>query len=295
MPSSLTASRPVEPTVHLDTPPLLDLLSDVTDHRDRRGRRHHLNVLLATTPAAVAAGAKTYLAIAEWIHEPTNTSVADLGVDLRRRPSGATIRRALSDVDANLLDRVLGTWMWTRTATVGGRRVIAVDGKTVRGARTPSDPASRAPHLVSAFDHTSGTVLGQLAVDAKSNEIPALRRLLDQFDLADSVVTADALHCQEATAAHIVNAGGAYLLTIKGNQPGLLAWAKRKRWKTMRPNTVTEFGHGSRVTRTTKVLQVTADESGFPHARQLVQVRRTRTVYPAGGSGRKPKKSVEVV
>ncbi|AEK38183.1 hypothetical protein CVAR_2843 [Corynebacterium variabile DSM 44702] len=63
----------------------------------------------------------------------------------------------------------------------------------------------------------------------------------------------------------------------------------------MRPNTVTECGHGRRVTRTTKVLQLAPEDCGFPHARQLVQVRRTRTVYPAKGSGNKPKKSVEII
>ena len=212
-----------------------------------------------------------------------------------KTPSEATIQRALSHVDADLLDRVLGTWMWTRTATINNRRIIAVDGKTVRGARTPSDPDSRAPHLVAAYDHAGGTVLGQLQIDAKTNEIPALRRLLGQFDLADCVVTADALHCQDRTAEHIIAAGGDYLLTIKGNRPNLLGWAKSKRWKSIRPNTVTECGHGRRVTRTTKVLQLADEDTNFPHARQLVQVRRTRTVYPAAGSGRTPKKSVEVI
>lgn len=295
MSSSLTTPHHVEPTVRLDAPPLPDLLAAVTDHRDRRGVRHRLNVLLAASLAAVAAGAKTYTGIAEWINDPANTAVSELSVDLHRRPSEATIRRALSSVGADLLDRVPGTWMWVKTATVAGRRVIAVDGKTVRGARTPSDPASRAPHLVAAFDHTSGTVLGQLSVDAKSNEIPALRDLLDQFDLTDCVVTAEALHCQETTAEHIVTAGGAYLLTVKGNQPSLLAWARSKKWRDLPPTRTTEFGHGRRVTRTTKVLQVADEDTGFPHARQLIQVRRTRLVYPTAGSGRTPKKTVEVV
>jgi hypothetical protein len=61
---------------------------------------------------------------------------------------------------------MIGAFMWTRVA--GGHRVIAIDGKTVRGARTAT---TAAPHLVSAYDHTSGTVLGQLATSAKSNEI----------------------------------------------------------------------------------------------------------------------------
>ena len=85
--------------------------------------------------------------------------------------------------------------MWTRTATINDRRIIAVDGKTVRGAGALSDPHSRAPHLLAAYDHAGGTVLGQLQIDAKANEIPALRRMLDQFDLNGCVVAADALRC----------------------------------------------------------------------------------------------------
>jgi hypothetical protein len=89
---------------------------------------------------------------------------------------------------------LVGALLWTRTRVVAGRRVIAIDGKTVRGARTAT---TTAPHLVSAFDHVTATVLGQLATAAaKSNEIPTVRTLLGTFDLsADGgvVVTVDAL------------------------------------------------------------------------------------------------------
>lgn len=295
MSSSLTTPRPVEPTVPLAPPPLPDLLATIPDHRRPRGQRHELPTLLSLGVAAVSTGAKSFTAIAEWVNDPTNTAIADLGVDLHRRPSEATLRRAFNSVDADRLDRALSTWMWTATAVVAGRRVIAVDGKTVRGARTPSDPTSTAPHLVSALDHATRTVLGQVQIATKSNEIPAVRDLLDQFDLTGTLVTADAMHAQDQTAEHIVSAGGAYLLTVKANRPSLLAWAKSKRWKTVPTNKVTEHGHGRRVTRSVKVLQVTEQEAGLPHAAQLVQVRRTRTVYPAACSGKRPKKSVEVI
>lgn len=81
----------------------------------------------------------------------------------------------------------------------------------------------------------------------------------------------------------------------QGERGSLLAWAESKRRTQVRPNTVTEHGHGRQVTPTTKVLQVTADEAGFPHVTQLVQVHRTRIVHPARGTGRKPRNSVEVI
>jgi len=88
-------------------------------------------------------------------------------------------------VDADALARVIGAWVWTRTGVLAGRRVVAIDGKTVRGARRAGGSA---PHLVAALDHASGTVLGQLAVAAESNDIPAVRTLVACFDLTGVVV-----------------------------------------------------------------------------------------------------------
>jgi len=106
-------------------------------------------------------------------------------------PGESTIRRAFARVDADSVDRVLGAFMWTRSFEAGGRRVNAIDGTTIRGARSKDQTA---PHLVAAFDHAAGAVLGQVAVSAKSNEIPAVQSLLAIFDLHGVVVTVDALH-----------------------------------------------------------------------------------------------------
>jgi hypothetical protein len=103
----------------------------------------------------------------------------------------STFRRAFALVSADVLDRVLGAWLHTRTVRAGGRLVIAIDGKAVRGARGKT---GKPPHLVAALAHGIGAVLGQVAVDAKSNEIPAVRELLKAFtDLAGAVITVDAL------------------------------------------------------------------------------------------------------
>jgi hypothetical protein len=72
----------------------------------------------------------------------------------------------LAYLDAAVLDGLIAAFMWTRTHVVDGRRVIAIDGKTVRGARTLSQAA---PHLAAALDHATGAVVGQIAVDMKSN------------------------------------------------------------------------------------------------------------------------------
>ncbi|MEO6999212.1 MAG: ISAs1 family transposase [Terracoccus sp.] len=132
-----------------------------------------------------------------------------------------------------------------------GWRVIAIDGKTVRGARTCT---AAAPHLVAAFDHVSGTVLGQVAVAAESNEIPAVRDLLACFDLTGVVVTVDAMHTQTDTATAITGAGGDYVFTVQGNTPTLHLQLKALPWKQVPPHRVSSTGHGRRTTRTIKVV-----------------------------------------
>ena len=216
---------------------LLGVLGRVHDPRDRRGRRYPLAGVLAVAVCAVIAGARSFAAIGEWALDLSGDQLARLG--LARAPEESTMRKLFARLDAAALDHQLSVLAWTRTRTVSGRRVIAIDGKTIRGARARKDPSAAmatAPHLIAALDHATGVVLGQHAVDAKSNEIPAVRDLLAAFDPADlhgSVVTLDAMHTQDQTANTILNAGAHYVFTIKNN-----GCSKRSRpcpGKTSRP------------------------------------------------------------
>ena len=105
------------------------------------------------------------------------------------------------------------------------------------------------PHLLAALDHEHGVVLAQRAVSDKGSEIPALRELLAAIDLTDVVVTADALHCQRATAQWITGQGGHYVLTVKANQPGLLADLKALPWAQVPAHTYVQTGRGRRIRR----------------------------------------------
>jgi predicted transposase YbfD/YdcC len=169
---------------------LLQVLEQVPDPRDRRGRQHSLVGVIAVALTAVLAGARSYLAVAEWANDLTGDQLARLGLTRPEVPEESTFRRILSGVDAALLDAVIGVFLWTRIATIGGRRIIALDGKTVRGARNAD---STAPHLVGAPDHHTGVVVGQMATATKSNEIPTVQALLRLFNLAGTVVTVDAM------------------------------------------------------------------------------------------------------
>src|SRR6202451_3375604 len=113
---------------------LLDLLSQVPDPRKRRGRRHSLAGLLAVGVAAVIAGSRSFAAIGQWAADAGPDVLAALGAD-RGPADESTYRRAFALVSADVLDQVLGAWLFTRAVRAAGRLVIAVDGKAVRGAK----------------------------------------------------------------------------------------------------------------------------------------------------------------
>jgi predicted transposase YbfD/YdcC len=252
---------------------LLELIAKVSDPRKPRGIRHQLTGVLAVTLAATITGARSFVAIAEWAADASAQVLAQLGVT-GVVPSESTIRRTLQRLAADELDELLGAWMWLRTATIGGRRVIAFDGKTLRGAR---DAAGNLTHLLAGLCQHTGTVLAQMAVGAKTNEIPMLRSLLNKLDITGAVITADALHCQRETAQAIVNAGGHYILTVKDNQPTLHKQLKELPWKQIPVlDSSIEHGHGRTAKRVLKATEI-AGGIGFPHATQVLQLTRTLT------------------
>ena len=268
----------------LSRQPLVQVLKNITDPRDRRGVRHDLLTVLSLAVTGVLAGCRSLTAIWEYATDLTAADLEALGLEAGQDlPSESTIRRVLQDLDPADVDAHLRSWLCTRTGTIEGRTVIAVDGKTMRGARTSKDPA---PHLLAALDHATGAVLTQQRVAGKSNEIPALRELLEPLDLDGVVVSADAMHTQVDTAEWIRDQGGHYVLTVKGNQKTLRKTLKALPWKSVPSVSSVDTGHGRRVRRTAKAIEAPA-WVGFPGAAQVVQLRRTRTI--------KSRKHVEVV
>ena len=262
---------------------LLDLLAQVPDPRKKRGRRHPLAGLLAVGIAAVIAGSRSFTAIGQWAADAGPEVLAALGA-ARGPAEESTFRRAFALVSPDVLDRVLGAWLWTRAVRAGGRLVIAIDGKTVRGAK---NKAAKAPRLVAALAHGIGAVLGQVAVDEKSNEIPAVRELLKAFaDLAGAVLTIDAMHTQHDTARVILGRDAGYVMTVKGNMPVLYKQLKKLPWARIPAVSSVSTDHGRRARRTIKVALAPA-WIGFDGAAQVAQLRRTVVT--------KGKKTIEVV
>jgi predicted transposase YbfD/YdcC len=99
---------------------------------------------------------------------------------------------------------------------------VAIDGKTCRRSHDAKKELG-ALHIVSAWASEEGLALGQVAINDKSNEITAIPLLLDQLNLADTVVTIDAMGCQKDIVEKIVASEGDFVIAVKDNQPKLKA------------------------------------------------------------------------
>jgi predicted transposase YbfD/YdcC len=224
---------------------------------------------------AVVAGARSFTAIAEWAADADEQTRHVLGVT-GAVPSESTFRRTLQRLDAGAFDDLAGAW--AQQATVPGpgqRRLIAVDGKTLRGSASGGDPGD---HLLAALDHVHGAVLGQVEVGAKTNEIPMFPLLLDRIDITGAVITADAMHAQRGHATYLAGRSAHYLLTVKRNQPGLYAQLAALPWRQVpAAHDTRERGHGRDERRVMKVTAVAAGLA-FPHGAQAIQIVRRRRI-----------------
>jgi len=273
-------------------PGLAQFLAAVPDHRRAQGRHSLVSVLLVAC-VAVAAGAKSLVAIAEWAADAPGHVLDALAV--RRDPCGGalvppsetTIRRTLADTDPGELDAQLRAW--TAAGSAAGHPAdgvpdagqeppvaqVMADGKSLRGA-VQAD--GRAVHLLAAMTGP-GAVVAQREVGHKTNEITQVKPLLDPLDLRGAVITLDALHCQRETARYIVADKKAdYIFTaVKDNQPSLfdaldaLAWQDAPVQHVMRGRGRGR-GHGRAETRTIQVLP--APDGIFPHASQAFLIER---------------------
>jgi predicted transposase YbfD/YdcC len=186
------------------------------------------------------------------------------------------IRRLLQAMDPDLLTAAIGVWLAGRPSAdaPATRTAIAVDGKSLRGSRTVDAPAQ---HVLAACDQNTGVVLASTDVDGKTNEITRFAPLLDQIsDLHDTVVTADAMHCQRDHITYLATRGAHWILTVKTNQPHLHKQLAGLPWREVPDaNRDDDRGHGRREIRTLKILTVSTGID-FPNAAQALQIRRRR-------------------
>ncbi|QQE64471.1 ISAs1 family transposase [Leptolyngbya sp. BL0902] len=197
---------------------LLNHFESLEDPRTPYLIEHRLLDIIGLTICAVVCGAESWVEV-----EAYGQSKAAWLKTFLALPSGIpshdTISRLFAQLDPDQLQGCFLSWVKSVSALSEGS-VVAIDGKTVRQSYDRGR-GKGAIHMVSAWAAENRLVLGQVAVDEKSNEITAIPALLKVLALRGCIVTLDAMGTQKAIAQQIIEQEGDYILSLKGNQPGL--------------------------------------------------------------------------
>jgi predicted transposase YbfD/YdcC len=197
-------------------------------------------------------------------------------------PSHDTFSRLFRRLDPAPFQACFVRFMERFAATLLG--VVAIDGKSLR--RSFDRASGKSPlHMVHAWAADQRLLLGQIAVDDKSNEITAVPKLLAMLSLKGCIVTADALNCQRTIAAKVTEQGGDYVLALKGNQGSLHDDVRTFLDDPMRPaeagHTTVDGQHGRVETRTSEVSADIAwlqDQHVWPGLAAIGKMTRTREI-----------------
>jgi predicted transposase YbfD/YdcC len=234
-----------------------------------------------------------YTAITGWVADVPPAILTGLylrsGAAPAPPPSKTTIWRVLTDADPGALDAAVGTWLmdiagFTGPAAAGldagqeaGSRAlmqVRLDGKAIRGAKDADGNQVRLLAALAGPDAATSVIAAQAEVGKKTNEVPMAAVVLGQVDLAGKVVTADALHTVRATANHIHEHGGEFVLPVKENRRALFDALDALPWGQVPvAHTATDKGHGRITTRTIQGLPA-PDDLPFPHVSQVFLIER---------------------
>ena len=197
----------------------------VTDPRAYRGPTHDLHEMIFMALTATMCGANGWADVERFVDARYDWFERYIPME-NGVPSHDTFGRIFAKLDTGEFLSAMHGWADEFAGSLRNKGV-AIDGKVLRGSFDTASGKS-ATHTITAFAVGTRTVLRQMFVDAKSNEIPAVPVLLKLLELAGAIVTLDAMHCQTETAQAIIDAEAEYILSVKGNQKNLYKYLLNK-------------------------------------------------------------------
>ncbi len=193
----------------------------LSDPRHTRNRKHRLVDIVVIAVCGMVCGCDGPTAIHRWAANRHDWLRQFLPL-ANGIPSRDCIRRLLIALQPQAFQKCFQDWIShaIHTDSPSAGKLVAIDGKTCRGSHDAGQGLGPL-HIVSAWASEEGIALGQVATEEKSNEITAIPELLCQIELADTLVTIDAMGCQKEILGDIVDGGGDFVIAVKDNQPKL--------------------------------------------------------------------------
>jgi hypothetical protein len=205
---------------------LFEVFSQIPDPRHRRGTVYPLAAVLTLAATAMLCGCRSLAAIAQWGRD-YNHLAPRLGFCRRARdetgyrtPCTSELHTLLAALSAAVFEAALTRWILAQGVTDLPRRIVAIDGKTLRGSQGHQLPGV---HLLAAYCRDVEAVIAQLAVPGRTNEHKTALELLKLIPLKGTLITGDAAFTQRDLCTAVVAGEGDYFLTVKDNQPTLEA------------------------------------------------------------------------
>ena len=183
---------------------LMDMLAEVPDPRNKKGKRHPLASVLALTVVGLLCGQRSWTQIAKWARLHPNLRKV-LGFTAKQTPAASTFHYLYQRLDITALEKTLTQWTTQTLARLNistdALKGLAIDGKTLGNSHVED---ARRTHLLAALLHEVGIPIAECAVSEKTNEIPVSIELLKTFDVTGLVITTDALLTQRKFCQHIL-------------------------------------------------------------------------------------------
>jgi predicted transposase YbfD/YdcC len=284
--------------MEFDKGSVYDRLSKLTDLRKAKGKRYSLETILMIILMAKLCGENTPMEIADWAKHRQDELVEMLHLSRPRMPHHNTYRRILAyKMYVEEIERLVGEY--NQQGEHG--KVYAMDGKAIHGMRKKEETSGE--YLLSVYDVEQGKVMSQVEVGRKENEITKAPQVLKQVEIAQKVVTGDAMHTQRGISTQIIDANGDYVWPVKENQlrlyqniQSLFAPEYPKPGFGKIPTDflsaqIVNKGHGRIETRIITTSEMLNPYSGWP---ALAQVYRLERQFDWRRNGRSIKTTCEI-